>query len=218
MKTPFTVDQFFEVFKNYNQAVFPIQILFYLVSILVVYLTIKPIRNSDKIISIILAFFWMWMGMVYHLVFFTVINKAAYFFGSLFIFQGILFLILGVFQNKLSFSFSFDRYSFTGLILILYALLIYPVLGNFLGHAYPYSPTFGLPCPTTIFTLGLLLLNAKKIPVAILIIPILWSIIGFAAAFSFGIVEDTGLIVAGLLTVSFVLFRNRMLPGKNIGL
>ena len=36
------------------------------------------------------------------------------------------------------------------------ALVAYPVLSAMLGREFPEMPTFGLPCPTTIFTLGLL--------------------------------------------------------------
>lgn len=215
MKTPFTREQFLEVFKNYNEAVFPIQVFFYLISVLVVYYTLKPNNQSNKIISTILAFFWLWMGVVYHLIFFTVINKAAYLFGALFILQGILFLILGVFQNKLSFAFSFDMYGITGTTLTAYALIIYPVFGFFLGHNYPHSPTFGLPCPTTIFTFGLLIMSNKKFPDITLIIPLLWSIIGFSAAFNFSIYEDTALIIAGVLTFFMLRFKNRMLRLNN---
>lgn len=215
MKPPFTVDQFLEVFNNYNQTVYPIQFIFYLVSAYTIYLIVKPVPKSDKIISLILSLLWLWMGVVYHLIFFTAINEVAYVFGTVFILQGILFLIYGVFRNKLSFRFSSGLYGVTATILIIYSLVAYPVLGYFLGHVYPDSPTFGLPCPTTIFTFGLLLLSAKRCSVTILIIPFLWSIIGFAAAFNFGIAEDTGLIVAGLLAFSLVLFRNNMLSKKD---
>jgi hypothetical protein len=150
------------------------------------------------------------MGIVYHIVYFSTINKAAYLFGAFFIIQGILFLIFGTFQNRLSFQFKKDIYGIIGLILIVFALIIYPFLGYFLGHAYPSSPTFGLPCPTTIFTFGLLLLNIKKCPVSILIIPFIWSLIGFMAALQFGILEDTGLLVASLITVSLLIYRKRI--------
>jgi hypothetical protein len=148
------------------------------------------------------------MGVVYHLIFFTAINKAAYLFGSVFILQSILFLTVGVLKSKLSFRFRSDKYGIAGVILILFALIGYPVLGHVFGHNYPSSPTFGLPCPTTIFTFGLLLLSDKKCPVTILIIPFLWSILGFTAASNLGIVEDTGLLVSGLLTLPMLLIRN----------
>lgn len=211
MNPPFTLQQFLEVFKNYNLVVFPMQIILYLISAVAIYVVIKRNSKSDKIISIILSFLWLWMGIVYHIIFFTAINKAAYLFGGVFVIQGILFLIYGIFQNKISFSFQKDKYGITGITLIIFALIIYPVLGYFFGHTYPSSPTFGLPCPTTIFTFGLLLLNPKKCPVVILIIPFVWSVIGFMAAFQFGILEDTGLLVASLVTVSLLINRNRKL-------
>jgi hypothetical protein len=211
MKPPFTLEQFLGVFKSYNEAVFPLQFGFYLLSVGVIYLAIKPNPKSDKIISIILSFFWLWMGIVYHILFFSTINKVAYLFGTFFIAQGILFLIFGVFQNKLSFRFQKDKYGITGMVLILFALIIYPVLGYLLGHVYPASPSFGLPCPTTIFTFGMLLLTIKKCPLPILIIPFIWSLIGFMAALQFGILEDIALVVVGLVAVSLLIFRNKNL-------
>ena len=214
MKPPFTLEQFLEVFKNYNQAVFPMQIVLYLISAVAIYFVIKSNLKSDKIISTILSFLWLWMGIVYHIIFFTTINKAAYLFGGLFIIQGILFLVFGVFQNKLSFNFKKDKYGFAGISLILFALILYPALGYFFGHIYPSSPTFGLPCPTTIFTFGFLILNIKKCPIAILILPFVWSVIGFMAAFQFGIFEDISLIVASLITACLLIYRNRILSVK----
>ena len=215
MKPPFTLEQFLGVFKHYNQAVFPMQIVFYLISAIAIYWAIKPNPNSDKIISSVLAFFWLWMGVAYHLIYFTEINKLAYLFGAFFIIEGVLWIVFGVLQDKFSFQFRANKYGITGMSLILFALIVYPILGYFFGHVYPSSPTFGLPCPTTIFTFGLLLLNEKKCPLAILIIPFLWSIIGFMAAFQFSIVEDTGLVVAGLITTSLLIYRNRILTQQS---
>jgi hypothetical protein len=209
MKTPFTSQQFIETIRNYNESVFPMQVIFYLIALILIYLIVKPVSHSGKIISTIFAFFWLWMGIAYHLVFFTAINKAAYVFGSLFIVQSMLFIIPGVLQNKLSFKMHADVFGITGTVLIIYALFIYPVLGYIAGHAYPFSPTFGLPCPTTIFTFGCLLLCDKKCPSYVLIIPFLWSVIGFAASFNFGIWEEVGLLIAGLLALPMLLIRNR---------
>ena len=128
MKPPFTLEQFLEVFRNYNLAVFPIQILFYLISGISIYLVLKPYPITDRTISIFLGSLWLWMGIVYHIIFFTEINKAAYLFGGLFIIQGILFLIYGIFQNRFSFQFRKDTYGIVGIVLITFAMVIYPVL------------------------------------------------------------------------------------------
>jgi hypothetical protein len=209
MNLPFTVEQFLEVFKNYNLAVWPLQILFYLLAMVVVFLSFKKFSYADQLVSAILALFWVWMGIAYHFAYFTTINKAAYIFGGLFILQGILFLIYGVFKNRSSFQFQPDTYGFTGALLILYALIGYPILSSSFGHIFPYTPSFGLPCPTTIFTLGLLLWNRSKTSLAILIIPVLWSAIGFTAAFSLGIYEDTGLLIAAVLVCIMLLLKRK---------
>lgn len=209
MKTPFTADQFLDVFKNYNESVFPTQFILYLLSFIAIYFALKHHVNSGRVVSGLIAFFWLWMGMVYHLLFFTEINKAAYIFGGLFILQAILFLAYGVVNREISFGFQLNINSLTGLLLIVFSLIIYPVLGYVFGHRYPASPTFGLPCPTTIFTFGILLLTDKKYPVALIIIPFIWSLIGFTAVFQFGIWEDAALLFSGLITVSLQLIKNR---------
>jgi hypothetical protein len=90
-----------------------------------------------------------------------------------------------------------------------YALVIYPILGTVFGHAYPKLPTFGLPCPTTIFTFGILLTSTRRVPIKMLILPAIWAIIGFGAAVNFGIYEDIGLLLAGILGILFITFKNR---------
>lgn len=211
MDLPFSLVDFLNVFKDYNHSVFPIQIIFYLVAFLCIYFLFTGNKNTTRIISITLAFFWLWMGVVYHIIFFSEINKAANIFGALFILQGIMFVGCGLIRNRLSFEYTKSINNYIGIIFLLYALIIYPVLGHNLGHAYPYSPTFGLPCPTTIFTFGILLFANKKIPMHLLIIPLLWSVIGFAAALTLTIYEDIGLLVSGVTAFVLSIINNRKL-------
>jgi hypothetical protein len=159
---------------------------------------------------IVLACFWAWMGIVYHLMFFRAINGAALGFGVLFIVQALLWLIFGVVRPKLSFRLQSNPYAIAGMVLIVFAMLIYPLLGALLGHGYPRSPSFGVaPCPTTIFSFGLLLCTTARVPKSVLIIPAIWSVIGFTAALTLGIREDIGLLVAGVVCVGMLLWRDR---------
>jgi hypothetical protein len=212
MQLPFSLGDFLNIFKEYNEAVFPLQIIFYFIAFFSIYLIFTKYKYSNKIVNSFLSFFWLWIGIVYHLIFFSTINNAAYFFGIMFIIQGVLFTIWGVFKNSLSFEYKNSTTNIVGIILLLYALIFYPVIGYQLGHVYPYSPTFGLPCPTTIFTFGILLFANKRVPVFLLIIPLLWSVIGFSAAINLTIYEDTGLIIAGVTAVTLLLINNRNYP------
>ena len=207
---PFTIDQFLRVFEQYNQAIWPMHIVTYLLGFAAITLAITKVRYSDQIISVILACFWAWMGIVYHLMYFSTINGAAIGFGILFILQAVLWLVFGIVRPKLSFQLTNSPYALTGVVLIVYAMVVYPLLGTLLGHGYPRSPSFGVaPCPTTIFTFGLLLWTTARVPKWVLIIPFMWSLLGFSAALSLGVREDFGLIVAGVLSVALLLWRDR---------
>jgi hypothetical protein len=208
---PFTKEQFLEVFVNYNTYVWPMQIILNVLALTAIYFCFSKAKNANIYIGIILTFFWLWIGVVYHLIFFSTINKEAYLFGALFIIQSGLIFYTAVIKNTLSFCFKVDKYSVWGIILLSYALVIYPVLGHLLGHAYPQSPTFGLPCPTTIFTFGLLLWTDKPVSKYLLIIPFIWSLFGFSAALNLGILEDTGLLISGITVVLLLIIRDRKL-------
>ena len=201
MELPFSPQQFLTVFRDYNTAIWPIQIVAYLLGLVAVRLAITSGRGASQILSI----FWLWTGGVYHLIFFQPINSAALLFGIAFLFQGTLFA-----RESLYFAWRQDVYGKVGATLIIYAMVVYPLLGFALGHGYPSSPMFGVtPCPTTTFTFGILLWTRHEIPVSILIIPALWSIVGFVAAIKLGIIEDTGLLVAAVASTGMLVVRNQ---------
>jgi len=206
MKIPFSQDQFFSVFEAYNLSLWPIQILFYGLGVVCIVVMVKNGIKYSRILFSVLSFFWVWMGVVYHMLYFSSINRAAYLFGSVFIVQGLVFLYFGVIKQKIKFNFNLDLSGIIGLVLIVYALVAYPIISHFVGHVYPRSPTFGVPCPTTIFTFGLLLHSNTRVPWFIVLIPLLWSLIGFSAALNLSVKEDFGLPVAGLLASPILLF------------
>ena len=205
---PFTAEQFFQVFEKYNQSVFPVQIVLILAALAAVVLTSRPKSFSNQLVSFILAFFWLWAGVVYHLIFFTEINPAAYVFSALFVAQSMMLFDEGIVKKRLSFCPKRDLYGILGAIFIVYALVFYPVVGIALGRVYPASPTFGAPCPMVIFTFGLLMWTDKKLPRHLLIIPVLWTFVAASAALTFGVKEDFGLLIAGTIAIAFIVWRD----------
>ena len=213
MKMPFTVEQFLGVFETYNFAIWPAQVFAYVLGGLVLLCAIKKTKYSDTIITVVFSLLWIWIGIAFFIIFFSPTNKAAYLFGALFILQGLMILWFGVLSPRLSFHFYPGIISFVGAIIILYAMVIYPLIGYSLGHVYPQSPVFGVaPCPTVMFFLGLLLWSDKKIPLSILVIPVFWSLIGFRAVLFLGMKEDIGLLIAGILGAVLVTVGNRSKP------
>lgn len=216
MQAPFTAEEFLAVMTRYNEAVWPMQIVFYLLAGLLTYWALRPSESSNRWISLTFAFLWAWMGVAYHWLFFTHINPAAWIFGALFVAQAVGFLVVGL-RGRLAFRFDRGVHGWTGAGFLVFALVAYPLLGALAGHGYPDGPTFGLPCPSTIVTLGLLLWATRPVPLWLLVIPALWSLIGTGAAVRFGIPEDYGLLLAGLLGTVLILLKNRSLAGGGQG-
>jgi hypothetical protein len=210
MKAPFSADQFFDVFRQYNEAIFPFHILLLALAVSTTLMAVRPFPKSNRLISLILVFFWLWMGVIYHIGFFSRINPVAYGFGFSFIIQALLISYFGLVRNRILFACKRNAYGIAGLGMITYSLFIYPLLGIAGGHAYPEAPTFGLPCPTTIFTFGIFLMSVRKFPLVLLLIPFLWSVLGISAAYNFGVLEDWFLPISGIVTVILMIRKNRM--------
>jgi Family of unknown function (DUF6064) len=209
MQLPFTAEQFFSVFRLYNSTVWPAQVLLVALAVLAVIFVALRRPWSSVVVSGILALLWVWLGAVYHLAFFARINPVAYGFGALSILGGLLFAWHGVFHRRLEFAFTSSPRTGLGVALIAFALLVYPVWATLAGHAYPELPTFGLPCPTAIFTIGLLALSSGTGLRAVLAVPILWSMVGSQAAFLLDVKPDFGLLAAGVVAIGLFVWPAR---------
>ena len=197
MRLPFTREQFFSIFENYNTAVFPMQILLSLIGCAIIMLIFK---RQSKFAGYLLGCVWIWTGIAYHIMFFSRINKAAFIFGTTFIVQGILFIILA-YRNQFLFVYRKDTVTRISSFFILFGLILYPIVGYILEQSPVLVISFGLPCPTTIFTCGLLGLHAGKIKIRYLIIPLVWSFIGLFAAILMGVYQDVLMPIAALFTL-----------------
>ncbi len=203
---PFTVEQFFSVFAQYNLAVWPAQLGLLVLGIGAAYFALRGPRRS-RLATAILALLWLWMAGAYHAAFFSRVNPMAWLFGLAFVVQAALLVWRGVMSSALQFNHHDRPERVAALGLILYALVGYPLLGLALGHVAPAAPTFGVPCPTTIFTFGVLLL-ADPLPLGLLAVPVLWTAVAAGAVLSFGMLEDLGLVVAAIVVAAMLLRRH----------
>jgi hypothetical protein len=205
---PFSTEAFFAVFEQYNLAIWPAQVLAYILGLAVVVLMLKPVRHGDRVIAAILAVAWIGMGAGYHMSYFAAINPVALVFGAAFVVQGALFAWIGVVRDRLRFRFAPDLVGWAGLGLMAFAMAVYPLLGLAAGHAWPAAPMFGVaPCPTTIFTIGALVLGRAGL--ALMAIPLVWAVIGTTAAVLLDVPQDVSLAIAGAVGLALTVLRRR---------
>lgn len=206
---PFTVEQFLDVFRRYNTAVWPAQWALLAIALVIAGLVYRDRPKDHRWVHGLLAVLWLWMAFAYHIAFFASVNPAAMAFGAAFAVQGVLFAWYALHTRAGHVRTHSGAAGHLGVVLVAYALFVYPALGYLFGHRYPASPTFGVPCPTTIFTLGVIVWWGRSIPLALLVIPLAWSIIATSAATSLGMTEDYGLPLAAIATVIAVIVARR---------
>jgi len=215
MRTPFTPEQFFHVFEQYNTSVFPSQLIIFLLGLVCIFMLHSKLQLKHKLIGAFLALLWLWNGLAYHLAFFTQINPAAYVFAGLFVVQGALIFWETFRKNGLVFNFNFYTKDYWGYLLIWFGLLIYPIINYFTGGGeFSRIIALGLPCPSTILTFGFFMLVSKKFPRYLLIIPSLWAIIGLSAVFNFGVYPDLILFLSAIVADSLLLSKKVRMQGQ----
>lgn len=199
---PFSSEDFFAVFADYNESVWPMQWLLHAVAVAILSLPMSRLAWRDRVACGLLATLWAWTAVAYHFAHFARINPAALLFAAAFLLEAGLFVWRMIAGRPLQLRYRRDVASFIGLSMIAYALLVYPVLNGLLGQSYPYAPTFGVPCPITIFTLGVLMLARDRKVGILFVVPVVWSVIGGSATFLLGVWPDIGLLVSG--SIAFV--------------
>jgi hypothetical protein len=208
MNLPFSRDAFFAVFATYNDAVWPMPLLWLAIGMAAAALTRTPQAFTGRAVAAVLAALWAWMGSVYHLQYFSQISAVAWWFGAVFVLAAMAFAWFGVWHNGLRFDAARagggmpPRVRATaGWGLVIIALFVYPMIGVALGHRFPAAPTFGAPCPSTVYTIGLLVLAGPNVPRVLFAVPLLWAVVGSLAGFSLGVTQDLVLLVAAAVAL-----------------
>lgn len=209
MNLPFTPDQFFGVFAEYNRTFWFVVPVLWLATTITLAATWRNPARQSRALTVVLSGLWLWNAVAYHALLFTRINPAAWGFGALFAVEALLIIWLGSQKPPQYFSRT-GLMQGVGIALACYGLA-YPLLSLWLGHAYPATPTFGVPCPTAILTIGVLLTARGGAPWALAIIPALWGFIGGSAAVLLAVWTDYVLLGAGAL-LTLVLIAQQIRP------
>jgi hypothetical protein len=201
MQLPFTEEQFFDLLAAYNVALWPALLALWVASVLVSVRLLSSRRPPDRWISALLAAHWAWSALAYHVGFFTRINQGAWVFGALFLLQAAVFVWAGVVHGRLSFAPWRNAWAPVAWGLVAYSL-VYPAINAAQHLSVSRIPTFGVPCPTMIFTAGLLMLATPR-SWRLSMVPVIWSLIGGSAAFLLGVHADYALPLAGIALAIF---------------
>jgi hypothetical protein len=212
-----SAEQWWSVIENYGAEIWPAQIVFYVIAVLLVgWLFLRPGRTHSWITKLYLAIAFAWNGIVFFLILagdITGDSYGNYLFGFIFIIVSVLFLV-DLFRNKMQFSLPASvwlRYITLGLLLL---VLCYPLFGVLFRHS-PSSliipGTF--PCPTTALGLLVLTTGLPRVNKTAYILLLLWAIPfpPFIQIPKYGVYEDAIMFVSGVYSLILLLrFWNTM--------
>ena len=210
MNLPFAHDQFLDVFAAYNGALWPLVALLWLATVAAL-VALGVRRLGPRMAAVLLGVHWA-VSAVYHLVYFVTINPAARLFGAIFLIQSALFFWLALRGPGLDVTWGRRPHQVLSAVFCVYAVL-YPFLGLATGLEWPRMPAFGVPCPTTLLTVGLLLGLAPKRLRSLSVIPVLWCLVAGTAALRLGIRPDLALYAGAVLLALYVV-APRALGGR----
>ena len=205
---PFTADILFSSIAQYNRALWPLPPVALLLGLGAVLLTLRPVRDGNRLIVGFLAAAWLWIGIGWHILHFSRLDFAAPLYGVLFVLEGLLLLWIAI-RGRLAFRFRPGLVGWVGLALAMLALA-WPLVDRLAGLGWQSERVVGLaPTPTVVLTLGLLLLVPGRTPWRLAIIPLLWTLIAGATAWILWIPQDLALPVVGVAAAGLLLRKNR---------
>lgn len=203
------LETFLQLIARYNAAVWPLQPVAYALGLAAVVLARRATRGSSRLAAAVLAVLWAWVGLAFNWAYFRGVSRTAAPMAVLFVLEALLLVAAGVASERLRFAARPDARGIAGAVMVLYAMVGYPAVEIALGRGYPRTLPFGMvPCPTTVFTLGFLLWARPRAPWFVTVIPIVYALGGVAPA-AMGVVEDVGLVAAGIVAVAMIVVERR---------
>ena len=205
----FSPRTYYRMFELYHAQVWPIHLVV-LGSVIGVFVLLRREEEwRDRAIAGVLAVWWLWVAIAFHLQRYAPINWAGRYFAALFAIQALLLLWFGVIRRRLRFRLSPERAAYLTAALLVVALVLEPIAGRIAGRSWRQVEMFGLtPDPTAIATLAFLALSTARPHRALIVIPAIWCAIGAATLWSLGSAEAWLVMLAGLAGLILAIRRD----------
>jgi len=202
---PYTAEVYFAQIGQYVQATWPARWLLPGLLLIGIALAFGKVRWRARLVSAILASVWVWIGAIFHNLYFAELNFAAPVYAGLFVMEGVLLFESGVIHDQLDFDVRNSARIRPGLLLLLTGFLAYPLVDWLSGLNWQQLRWPGLaPTPTAIVTLGALSL-AKRAPARLYLIPVAWLVLAAGSGWMLNVNRDpvlAAVTIVVLVTVS----------------
>jgi len=203
----FSPQTYYRLFELYNREIWPLQVLTLVLGAAAAVMVFSGNGRLGRAVSAILAASWMWVAWAYLLHRYATINWAATWFGAAFAGQAAFLIWTGVVRDRLVYRATMSFRTRVGFGLLVFALFMQPLIGRPAGSPWAQVELFGIaPDPTVIATLGVLL-TAERVPVTLMVIPVLWCAVSGATLWAMASPVAFVPPLAALVGLVLVIFR-----------
>jgi len=171
----FSPDAYFRLYELSNLLLWPFHIPLIILSLIALYMLRLRHLLVQKALLVWLAIIWLFVGFWFLRTFYSQINTLAHPLSYLFFCQAAL-LVLSVFITRTVEQESHVTIrTISGWVIILYAYFIHPVTAIYWDRSFTGIEIFAVaPDPTSIGTLGFLMLLRTRGYLYLMIIPCIW--------------------------------------------
>lgn len=200
---PYTAETLFTLFDEYNSAIRPVPALALFVAASIIMLVIRARQDRTQLVLALLAGGWLWTGAAYHLNYFADINFAAPAYGGAFILQSVLLVWTGIYRRRLELHFDKGVIGWAGIRIAVISAVILPLIDWLTGVGWSgVRLALIAPGATAGFTLGILMMSKRRLPLHLCAIPIIWAFVEGAHAWVLNIPQDYLLPVIGVIALA----------------
>jgi hypothetical protein len=197
----FSSRTYYRLFELYNLEWWPLQVGALALGVAAAALWRRVGAGAGRALGVILALCWLWVAWAFHWQRYASINLAAGYFAWAFALEALLLLGWGVRLAPAPASRLQQR---VGLFLVLFALLVFPMIGPLLGRSWVQAEVFGMaPDPTALATLGLLLVAGVRPAWWLFPIPVAWCLVSGATLWALASPDYPIAPLGALLAVAF---------------
>lgn len=210
---PYTADVHFNLVARYNADLGWMLALAVVLVLVTIGLGARGGAGHGRPGAALLALGWGWTGGVFFYQYFAPFNFAAPWYGAAFGVEALLLLVTGTVRGRLDIRLGRDPAGLLGWIGIALAVVAVPLGGWIEGFPVEGTRLPGVsPDATVLLTLALLAVVRPRIPVHLLILPVLWAFLSGWTNWVLGV--QTGyLLPAFALAVIALAMRQRIFTG-----
>lgn len=182
---PYSIDVYNAIISDHNLNLWPLQIFVVVLCLSIIGLARRG--GANNVAFMIVAAFWIWCGVHFHIMTYATINWAAHYFGYAFIIQGVAIASWALWTRDQFVEPQHRVWIWAGVGLIISAAVLHPLLLTAMNAPITHAEIPGvMPMATAALTLGVLFLMPRRFALWLLIIPVTWSLWDGLSAWTLG--------------------------------